>query len=354
MNIVQKYLATTVIKSISLALLLLASISGIIELLREMAEVGTGHYTMSAALIYVVTTIPQHVYEFFPMTGLIGSILGLGILASRSEIIALRAAGFSLMDITKAVLKAAVILALLVTILGEVLVPRLRLWADHYKTFKTSSGLAFATQHGMWIRDQGNFIHIDLIASPTHLYGITRYNLDQQRHLRQVSYAEKATYEQNKWQLHNIQQSLITDDGIKIEQINNLPWLINLPPDILNVAVIEPMQMDIIELYRYINYRKHIGLAKGEYALSFWQRIFQPFASAVMILIAVPFISGSLRSATMGLKLLLGIVAGFLFYILNQFFGPMSLVYQLPPFLAALLPTLIFMILGLILLKKVR
>ena len=169
-----------------------------------------------------------------------------------------------------------------------------------------------------------------------------------------MSHAEDAIYVQNTWQLRNIQQSLLTNNGIKTEQLNSLPWLINLPPDILNVAVIEPMQMDIMELYQYITYRKHTGLANGEYALSFWQRVFQPLASAIMILIAVPFISGSLRSATMGLKLLLGIVAGFLFYILNQFFGPMSLVYQLPPILAALLPTVIFMLLGLMLLKKVR
>jgi len=354
MNIIQRYLAITVLKAIGLAVLVLAAISGIIELLREMADVGTGFYGITSAIIYVFSLIPQHIYEFFPMAGLIGCILGLGMLATRSELIALRAAGFSLTDITLAVLKTALIAAILISLLGETIVPHLRLWADSYKTLKTSSGKAYTTQHGMWIRSQNDFVHIDLIAAPTKLYGITRYELDNQGRLERVSYAKQALFQDGEWQLLDIQSSNISETGVSNITVPSISWSISLPPDILKVAVVEPMQMGLTELYHYIIYRQKAGLSNAEYALSFWQRLFQPLAAAVMILIAVPFISGSIRSATMGLKLLLGIVAGFLFYILNQFFGPMSMVYQLPAILAALLPTLVFALIGLGLIKRVR
>jgi len=78
----------------------------------------------------------------------------------------------------------------------------------------------------------------------------------------------------------------------------------------------------------------------------FWQRLFQPLATLVMICLAVPFIFGPLRTGTMGLRILSGVIVGFGFYILNQFFGPFSMVYQFPPLLAAGLPTLLFATLG--------
>lgn len=354
MRIIQRYLIIAVSKSIGTALLLLAAIGGIIELLREIGEVGNGDYTINAALLYVLAAIPQRVYEFFPMGGLLGSLLGLGVLASRTEITAMRAAGVSLADITKIILKAAIVIAFIISLLGESLIPQLRLWADNYKTFKKSGGLVLATQQGMWVRNGNNFIHINSIASSKHLYGIERYQLDENGQLLQISRANEAVYENNEWQLKDVVFNDIQKTGITLSTQPALKWHIKLSPDILAVAVTEPMQMNLIALYHYIQYRKHEGLATGEYALSFWQRVFQPFATAVMVLIAIPFISGSLRSATMGLKLLLGIVVGFTFYILNQLFGPISLVYQLPPLLAALSPTLILAVVGIYFLKRVR
>jgi len=73
-----------------------------------------------------------------------------------------------------------------------------------------------------------------------------------------------------------------------------------------------------------------------------------------MLFLAIPFIFGPLRSVTMGLRLVSGVVVGFSFYMLNQFFGPFSLVYNVPPFVAALLPSLLFFIIGVFLMRRVR
>ena len=43
----------------------------------------------------------------------------------------------------------------------------------------------------------------------------------------------------------------------------------------------------------------------------------------------------------MGARVIMGVLTGFGFFILNEVFGPVSLVYQLP-FLGALLPSLLF------------
>ena len=112
--------------------------------------------------------------------------------------------------------------------------------------------------------------------------------------------------------------------------------------------------MTMIKLYEYIQYQKKNDLRYQVSALNFWQRIFQPLGTCVMLFLAIPFIFGPLRSVTMGLRLVSGVVVGFSFYILNQFFGPFSLVYHVPPFLAALTPSLLFLVLGLFFVRRIK
>jgi len=73
-----------------------------------------------------------------------------------------------------------------------------------------------------------------------------------------------------------------------------------------------------------------------------------------MINLSVLFVFGALRSVTMGLRILMGVVLGFSFYMFNQLFGPISLVYQFPPVLAAATPILIFLVIFIVLLIRMK
>jgi lipopolysaccharide export system permease protein len=54
----------------------------------------------------------------------------------------------------------------------------------------------------------------------------------------------------------------------------------------------------------------------------------------------------------MGARVLSGVVAGFTFYISSEFFGPLTLVYGIPPVFGALMPSLVFLGLALMLLRR--
>ncbi|MDF1684073.1 MAG: LptF/LptG family permease [Legionellaceae bacterium] len=73
----------------------------------------------------------------------------------------------------------------------------------------------------------------------------------------------------------------------------------------------------------------------------------QPFSTVVIMTLAIPFVFGPLRSSTMGAKLLTGVTVGFSFHLINRFFCPFSQVFLWPSEMAAILPTLLFAILGL-------
>ncbi|WP_146112750.1 LptF/LptG family permease, partial [Haemophilus influenzae] len=72
--------------------------------------------------------------------------------------------------------------------------------------------------------------------------------------------------------------------------------------------------------------------------------IFQPVSVGVMMLLALSFIFGSLRSVTAGARIVTGICVGFLFYVVNEILGQTSVVYGIPAIFGALIPSLLFIV----------
>ena len=151
-----------------------------------------------------------------------------------------------------------------------------------------------------------------------------------------------------------MQQTEFHGDKTQAQTIASLPWDVSVKPKILTISSIEPDEMTLRELNRYIREQKLNHQNVHNYQFAFLQRIIQPLTTMVMMILAIPFIFGPLRSSTMGSKLLVGAAVGFGFHILSRFFGPLSTVFQLPPELAALGPTVLFALLGLYLMRRVR
>ena len=103
-----------------------------------------------------------------------------------------------------------------------------------------------------------------------------------------------------------------------------------LDPEVLQTSKIKHLEcLTLIKLYRVIKSRIAQELNATEYERAFWMKMTQPFAALVMVFLAVPFAFGPLRSASMGLKILIGVLVGFSFHTLNSIFGPLTSVVGL-------------------------
>jgi len=342
MKIIDRYFSKTLIHTTSLVLLLLVGLSIFVSLVEELGDIGTGDYHFWGVMAYVLLDLPKQLYVFFPMAALLGTLLGLGTMASNSELIVLRASGLSLGQIARSALKAAVIMLLIATVLGEGVAPFAQHAAANHKTFLITRGQTLKTNQGMWVRSGQEFLYIRNVLSGRHLEDISRYQFDKQHKLISMSFAKSGLYTHGHWVMKDIVSSQVAFNAINTQQIATSEWPLALDPDLLRVSEKDPQEMSLKRLYDYITYLKSNNLDASNYLLSFWQRILQPLATLVMIWLAIPFVFGPLRSAAMGLRILLGAVVGFVFYTLNQFFGPLSIVYQFPPLLAAMLPIAIF------------
>lgn len=354
MNILERYIAKTVLLSIALVSVMLFGLQIFILFVSELRSIGQGDYTVWQAFIYVLMQAPYQVYLFFPTASLLGCLLGLGLLAGNSELIVMGAAGFSVRQIALAVLKAAILVIILVSLLGETFVPKWVYAAEDRKLSLLSGGKSVRVADGLWLRDAKSFIYVIRVASPEKLLGIMQYEFNAQQELKIIRQAQSASYQQGHWTMYGVQESHLNPQGINIQRYEEQPWATEMSPRLLSVATIEADELNIKQLRDFIAEQKKHHLEVNAYELTFWKRLFQPLTVCVMMLLAIPFIFGPLRTATMGLRFLAGTVVGFSFYLLNQLFSPLSIVYQLPPLVGALAPTVFFAILAMVMLSRVR
>jgi lipopolysaccharide export system permease protein len=342
MSLIANYLRGTVLRSILLVVVLIAGMQVFVLSIGELDEIGRGDYGIWQALLHVLLQLPYQMVLFFPMACCAGCILGLGRLAESSELVVIRTAGVSVLQITRMVLGMAIWLVLVMALVGEFVVPKAVAWSERTKAYQVSGGQALATQKGLWIRmpDKNQFVQIETVSSEGELRGLTIYDFNNKLRLSKVTHAKHAVYQGGYWLLQDVASTQLSEEQSTANHQASGVWRAALKPGVILSGQMEPASLSVMQLYHYIkqNYR---SFQHGYYPLVFWQRWMQPVSVLVMMLLAIPFIFGPLRSSTMGLRIIAGIAVGFGFYILNQIVGPVSLVYQVPAVIAAVMPVLI-------------
>jgi lipopolysaccharide export system permease protein len=340
-SLLDRYIGRAVLLSIVAVLALLLVLVGFFEVIDELEDVKQG-YTSMMAYTYVVLTLPRYTYELFPVTTLLGSLIGLGALASNSELMAMRAAGISIGRIVAATLKSGLLVLLVVVLVGEYLAPRAELQAQQMKMQALSDQIALKTRYGFWSRDENTFINIRQILSNRVLADVWIYQYDDQQRLMRAIHAQRAVYEEGGWVLESVQQSAFSPQRINVTAVDRLPWPTRFKPSVLDVITVKPHMLAAWDLWRYIDYLKKNGQSAQTYEVAFWGKLVAPLVALVMLFLSIPFVFGSLRSVGIGQRVFIGAMLGIVFYLLNRAFSYLAVVYSLNPLFATLFPVLLF------------
>jgi len=353
-KILDRYVGKAVAGSTLLVLLVLLALEAFFSFMGELGDIGKNGYGVIQAMVYVLLTLPRRLYDFFPMAALLGCMLGLGMLASNSELIVMRAAGVSLLRIVASVFKTGALLMAVVFLIGELVAPSSEQYGESYRSVALENRISLKTNYGFWARDGLSYINIRTVLPGDTLKDIRIYEFDTSHKLRVATHAEKAYYEDEHWVLENISQSYVEESGVTVRNLSRATWGSLLSPDLINVVIVAPESLSIWYLYDYIDYLKRNGQNAKRYELAFWVKLMVPFASAVMMLLAVPFVFGPLRSAAVGVRVLVGVLVGIGFYLANQTLGHMGQLYALNTFISAAAPTLVFFAAAMVFLRRVR
>ncbi|SEG73624.1 LPS export ABC transporter permease LptG [Vibrio hangzhouensis] len=352
-RILDVYVGKTIITTILLVLSVFVGLSAVIKFVEQLRAVGEGSYTMLSALYFVLLGMPRDIELFFSMAALLGSLVGLGMLASSSELVVMQAAGISKVRIGFSVLKTAVPLMIVVMALGEWGAPTTQQMARDLRLQATSGGSIVSVRNGVWARDANDFIFISKVNGDS-IEGLNLWRFDPNKQLASTLFAERADYlGDNRWEMHDIQITDMSNEQVLSKQtLESDIWQTTLVPNKLAIVTVDLNELPLSGLWDYTQYLKDSEQDASRYELAFWRKATQPVSVAVMMLMALSFVFGPLRSVTMGARILSGVVAGFTFYISSEFFGPVSLVYGISPLFGALGPSLVFLTIAMLLLRR--
>ncbi|WP_223669662.1 LPS export ABC transporter permease LptG [Kangiella shandongensis] len=366
MNILRFYIGKTILATSIITLVTLAIIRVLFALIDESGDFDKGSYAFMDGLSYALLLSPQYIYEFFPMAILIGSIAGLGILASHSELTVMRAAGKTTWQIIGAALSYGLLLIAFSVFLGEYVAPKTTLMAENIRNRALYGEQFVDSNQGLWLKDGAHMVHVGEVMGSSQLSDVTVYEFNRANELTRLIHADTARLNDAVWTLQN---GDVTQLGVEVETnsdeesrlgtnvvsripFSNQQWETSINLDNLSALRVEPENMNIVNLYQYRQYLAGNGLDTKSYDLAFWQKVFQPISTAVMIILAASFIFGPMRSVSMGARVLVGVLTGMVYFFAVRSFGPVSLVAGVPAFLGAMMPPLIFAVAAWYLLKK--
>lgn len=350
MRKLDRYIATSVLVSTSVILLVLGFLDILFSFLNQLDSVG-GNYQTKDALIYTMLMTPRKLYELIPVSSMVGCLAGLGAMASNSELVVMRAAGISLWRILYSVAKPAFALIVFGFILGQYIAPLAEQVGETQRAIARSNSGTYSGE-GFWHREGNEFMYFNAVEPNGVLHGVSRYSFNEAMELQSSSYADRGIYQGDHWILENVAtQTRVGDEFVTTHQ-QTAPWNTSLSTTILSVVTVKPEALPLTGLYTYTDYLREQGLDAGEYQLAFWTKALQPLSILSLVLVGISFVFGPLRSVSMGQRLFMGVLSGVSFMIIQNLVGPTSLVFGLPPVLAVIVPILFCFMIGATMLRR--
>gem|GEM_PF-489211 len=298
-----RYLVSSMLKALVPVVLMLLALFSFLALAEELEDVGEGRYVAMDAVAVVGLTLPNRLLDLLPVMLLLGALIGLGGLAGNSELTAARAAGRSPWQLMRPPLLTALVVGLV------------------------------------------------LLGSAVEIYSFDDEGLLS---VRQVAMAEVIGDKQ--WQLkdvHVLSAGVLTQEAgeptVDAPQ-NDLPaerWQIDLAERRMAVLALPAASLSLVDLRRRILRGEDNELDVHGLRVLLWQRLSLPLAAIAMVLLALPFVFGSTRVLSVGERVTFGVIAGVVFYLLEQSSAHFAVIYRLNPVVMAILPEcLILLVVG--------
>lgn len=344
MRTLRRYLATEIVVATALVFAALVLLFAFFDLVEQIKDLGRGVYTVHRILIYVLLSMPDHIYALFPVAALIGTLFALAQLVAGSEYTVMRTSGVSTAGFTATLVMIGCFFAVLTLVIGEFVAPPAEQLAQRVRSQSITGLVAQEFFSGLWIKDNKSFINVVEVLPDATLRGVRIYEFDDEFRLQSVSYARRGAYQSDRhWLLQGVSQTRFDGMRSAAREIPELRWQSVLEPELINVLLVKPEQMSVWNLHSYIQHLKDNRQNALRYEIAMWTKITYPLAVVVMMVLALPFAYIQGRQAGVGAKIFAGIMLGITFHFFNRLFSHLGLLNDWPPFLSALMPTLAFL-----------
>ncbi len=353
MPIIDNYIARNFLSGATIVLFIVLPLFGFLTLSEELEGVGKGAYTALDALKVVGYSLPKLMLDLLPVTALLGVLIGLGTMANHRELVAIRAAGFSVQRIARPVLEVILVVIIAVLLLQFLVVPKFESSAARIRSKTTPQSTITTGESEIWTRSGNRFIRIGHVIQHGTLHDVEIFDMSEDGGLQELVQASSVeVLGGGQWLLKDVDITDLRSAEIREEHVISKIWRSFLSAQQTSALIVPVEAMAPSALYRYIRLLDKNNLDTHRYRVIMWQQLSIPVGLLAMTLLGFPFLIGSVRSIPAGQRAAIGGSIGILFYLSEQMTGQLALLFELNPALAALTPDVSLLVLALVTLRR--
>jgi len=352
MSIITRHLYLELLRVYGVVSVMLLGLFGFFDLSIQLDDVGQGDYRALDAVMVTVKQLPHRAVELTPFTLLVTVVAALGMMAGRSELVVLRAAGLSPMRIAARVLGFGVLVVMVMLVMQSFVAPPLAQKAQQQRASAMTGGQV-ADDASFWLRSQDGVVHIGALENAHVPLDIEILEFGDQSTLTRALHAARADIRnQGPWLLRDVTIKRFDSGGQISTQQPTLKWSPTLYARQLAVLDRSPDSLAPLSLYRYIGYLQAHNQDVQPFQIALWQKIALPLTSIAMLLLGIPLVFVNPRGANIGLRIAVATGIGLLAYAMIQAIGNLAFVYALSAPLLMLAPGVLLSLMALLWLRR--
>ncbi len=345
-----RYIQAATFRAFILVLAGLTALFSLLEFVEQLSDVGQGSYGVSAAFLYVLLTTPSRMLQVTPVAMLMGCLWGLGALSRNSELTAMRSLGISEKRIIGAVIMLTVPIIIVLFLIAQFVIPPAQQLAQ---TTRAAALLTADSDSSFWAEDDHRYLNVGQFEGTSLAKDVDIYAFTADGSLDSFIHADRADIQADDiWLLTGVTKRQIHAARLEAEHLPSLAWQSFVSRPQIKLLMLPVESMPPIGLYRYV---RELGLRNQQairYEQELWRKISIPFSMIAMIMIAAPFVFGSLRGQSMGRQIMIGTIIGIVFSLGQQIVGHLDLLLDLDPATTTLAPSLLLMCLSVYLFSR--
>lgn len=357
MRILDRYLLREQLLALAAGLVFFVAVFIVVDLFEKIDMYLDNHVPAHVVALFYGVSIPGIMLQVIPVAMLLSCLLTLGQLGRHNELAAMQTAGIGLGRIAAPLYALALVVSALVFLVNEVALPRIN--AERNRILRVE----IRKQEPEGARARSNLAYL---GRDGRTFLMRTYRIPE-REMRQVVIeeirhntlvgridAQTARWENGRWVFRNGYTRRFDREGEHAAQFTELviPGLKERPADFAT-AEEDPEVLSFWQLEHYIERLKQSGSRVQKYLVELYLKIAFPLTNFIVVLIGSAL---AIRVKRGGLAMAFGlsVFVSFLYYALIRTGQSLGHSGQLPPLLAAWLGNLIFLAIGLELLRRAR
>ena len=302
--------------------------------------------TGAMLLRYFWYATPQFIYYVLPISGLVATLVTVGLLTRTSELTVMKACGISVYRAAFPILCLSVVWSSLLFAIGETVLARANRTAQTLnREIRTGRTQTVDLLNRQWLYHDGVIHHYRYFDADRHaIDGLSVYELDSSPwSLARRTYAAHASHE-SEWEGRDVWSREFAPPA-QVSSPDRRDGKRALaavaPPAVFAAERTDAELMNFRELERYIEELRARGFDVVDLVVDLHRKASFPFITIILALIAVPFaVTTGAHGALYGVGV--GIVLAFAYWSVLSVFGALGSAGVLIPAAAAWAPNLLF------------